>query len=78
MRMFFSGGTESASGEEMSWAAVQAKLKQIVDDEDPTHPLSDDQLVLELGKQGIDIVRRTAAKYRQVLNIPPARRRRKF
>ena len=78
LRMFFSGGTESASGEEMSWAAVQAKLKQIVEDEDPTHPLSDDQLVLELGKQGIDIARRTAAKYRQVLNIPPARRRRKF
>jgi RNA polymerase sigma-54 factor len=78
LRMFFSGGTESSSGEEMSWAAVQAKLKEIIDKEDSGNPWSDDQLVEQLKAQGIEIARRTVAKYRQQMNIPPARRRKKF
>ncbi len=78
LRMFFSGGTESSSGEEMSWAAVQAKLKQIVDAEDPMNPWSDDQLVEQLKAAGIEIARRTVAKYRQQMSIAPARRRKKF
>ncbi|MDH3585115.1 MAG: RNA polymerase factor sigma-54, partial [Phycisphaerae bacterium] len=78
LRMFFSGGTETLSGEEMSWRAVQAKLKQIIDAEDASQPFSDDQLVQKLEDQGIRIARRTVAKYRQQLKIPPARRRRQF
>jgi RNA polymerase sigma-54 factor len=78
LRMFFSGGTESQSGEEMSWAAVQAKLKQIVESEDPKKPWSDEELAKQLSSQGIDIARRTVAKYRQQMNIPPARRRRQY
>jgi RNA polymerase sigma-54 factor len=78
LRMFFSGGTESASGQEMSWAAVQAKLKEIIDSEDPADPWSDDKLVEQLKEQGLEIARRTIAKYRQQMNIPPARRRKRF
>lgn len=78
LRMFFSGGTASSEGDEMSWAAVQAKLKEIVDAENPQEPWSDDQLVEKLKEQGIEIARRTVAKYRQQMNIPPARRRKKF
>jgi RNA polymerase sigma-54 factor len=78
LRMFFSGGTESASGQEMSWSAVQAKLKEIIDNEDGAKPFSDDALVAQLKEKGIDIARRTVAKYRQQMNIPPARRRKKF
>ena len=78
LRMFFSGGTESASGEEMSWSAVQAKLKEIVENEDGAKPFSDDALVLQLKEIGIVIARRTVAKYRQQMNIPPARRRKTF
>lgn len=78
LRMFFSGGTESASGEEMSWSAVQAKLKELIEHEDPKKPLSDEKLVDALSEQGIDIARRTVAKYRNQMNIPPARRRKKF
>ncbi|MBI1371037.1 MAG: RNA polymerase factor sigma-54 [Planctomycetes bacterium] len=78
LRQFFSGGTENASGEEMSWAAVQAKLKEIIDNEDPKNPFSDDALVDQLKEAGLDIARRTVAKYRGQMNIPPARRRRKF
>ena len=45
LRMFFSGGTETDQGDAMSWAAIQAKLEQIIADEDKTKPLSDDALV---------------------------------
>jgi RNA polymerase sigma-54 factor len=78
LRMFFSGGTEAEDGTEMSWAAVQAKLKQIIDNEDKLKPYSDEQLMEQMKSQGIEIARRTVAKYRQQLNIPPARRRREF
>lgn len=78
LRMFFSGGTETESGDAMSWAAVQAKLREIVDQEDKTDPLSDDQLVDKLKELGIEIARRTVAKYRQQLNIASARQRRQF
>ena len=76
--MFFSGGTETESGDAMSWAAVQAKLEQIITDEDKNKPLSDDQLVEKLKKTGIDIARRTVAKYRKQLDIPTARQRKQF
>jgi RNA polymerase sigma-54 factor len=75
LRKFFSGGTETASGESMSWDAVKATLREIIDAEDKSHPLSDEALVDELKKKGIEIARRTVVKYRQQLDIPPARRR---
>ncbi len=78
LRMFFSGGTETESGDAMSWAAIQAKLEQIINEEDKSEPLSDDQLVDKLKEAGIEIARRTVAKYRKQLNIPPARQRKKF
>lgn len=78
LRMFYSGGTETAEGEAMSWAAVQAKLEEIIDAEDKSKPLSDDALVEELKKAGIEIARRTVAKYRSQLNIPTARQRKEY
>ena len=78
LRMFFSGGTETESGESMSWTAVQAKLQAIIDEEDKSNPWSDDALVEKLKAQGIDIARRTVAKYRKQLNIPTARQRKQY
>ncbi len=78
LRMFFSGGTETKSGEQMSWGAVKETLKEIVEEEDKQSPLSDEAIVKELKARGIDIARRTVVKYRQQLDIPPARRRRVF
>lgn len=78
LRKFFSGGTETESGRDMSWDAVKAILKEIVDNEDKTKPLSDEALAAELKKRGIDIARRTVVKYRQQMDIPPARQRRVF
>lgn len=78
LRMFFSGGTETESGDQMSWAAIQAKLEQIINEEDKSCPLSDDLLAEKLSEAGIEIARRTVAKYRKQLNIPPARQRREY
>ncbi len=78
LRQFFSGGTENANGESVSWDAIKAKLQQIVDAEDKQDPLSDEKLVEELNKHGLNVARRTVAKYRAALSIPPARRRRKY
>lgn len=78
LRMFFSGGTETETGDAMSWTAIQAKLKEIIQDEDKSDPLSDDQLVEHLKRHGIEIARRTVAKYRKQLHIPAARQRKQF
>ena len=78
LRRFFSGGTTSADGEDMSWDAVKEKLKAIIENEDKHNPLNDDEIVVKLKEQGIEIARRTVAKYRKILNIAPARQRREF
>jgi len=78
LRMFFSGGTTSADGQDVAWEAVKAKLREIVDAEDKSKPLNDDQLAAALAEGGLTIARRTVAKYRGLMDIPPARRRREF
>src|ERR1700722_6942139 len=78
LRRFFSGGTQSAEGEDMSWDAVKEKLKAIIGNEDTNNPLNDDEIVEKLKEQGIVLARRTVAKYRKILNIPTARQRRQF
>ena len=78
LRRFFSGGTTSDAGEEMSWDAVKEKLKGIISDEDKSDPLNDDEIVDKLKDQGIELARRTVAKYRKLLNIPTARQRKQY
>ena len=78
LRSFFSGGTQTQSGEEMSWDAIKAALKDIIDVEDKKNPLSDDALADALKERGIEIARRTVAKYRDQLNIPSARLRKAY
>jgi RNA polymerase sigma-54 factor len=78
LRYFFCGGTETAEGESMSWDAVKGKLQEIINREDKNNPYNDDELVEQLTKEGLTLARRTVAKYRALLNIPPARRRRQF
>jgi RNA polymerase sigma-54 factor len=78
LRMFFSGGTTTADGQNVAWDAVRVKLREIIEGEDKSAPLDDDALAVELKKNGLDIARRTVAKYRKLLGIPPARRRKQF
>src|SRR6185295_12490631 len=78
MRMFFTGGTENAAGEAMAWDSIKAKLKQIVDEENKTKPLKDDEIAAQLAATGVEISRRTVAKYRMQLSIPAAPQRKVF
>jgi RNA polymerase sigma-54 factor len=79
LRKFFSGGLEDDAGKAHSWEAVRAKLRRIIDAEDKTKPLSDDQIRKKLAETGIkNLARRTIAKYRKLLNIPAARFRKKY
>ena len=78
LRQFFSGGTQTASGEILSWNGIKAKLMKVVENEDKHNPFSDDQIVERLEAGGLKLARRTVAKYRKVMNIPPARRRKQF
>ncbi|MCA9292342.1 MAG: RNA polymerase factor sigma-54 [Phycisphaerales bacterium] len=78
LRKLFTGGTQTDSGEDVSWETIKAALQEVVAGEDKAKPLSDEALVAELKKRGIEIARRTIAKYRGQLDIPPARLRKEF
>jgi len=78
MRYFFTGGTDTGNGVGTSWDSVKMRVAAIVKAEDPKDPLNDDQIADLLKKENIHIKRRTVAKYRAQLDIPPARQRRKF
>jgi RNA polymerase sigma-54 factor len=78
LRKFFTGGTQTDSGEEMSWDSIRAALKEIIDAEDKSKPLSDDALAAALKERGIEIARRTVAKYRDQIGAPTARLRKEY
>ncbi len=79
LRKFFSGGTEDVNGSSLSWEAIRGKLQQIIDTEDKSTPLNDEQIREKLSEAGIkNLARRTVAKYRKLLNIPAARFRKKY
>ena len=69
LRPFFSLGTESADGEEMSWNAVRALVQEVIDAENKAKPLSDREITEALKKKGVTIARRTVVKYREQLGI---------
>jgi RNA polymerase sigma-54 factor len=78
LRRFFTGGAETEAGDALGWPSIKAKVQQIVADEDRRNPLSDDEIVERLKTAGIEIKRRTVAKYRAQLAILPARQRRQY
>jgi len=78
LRMFFSGGKTTAEGQTIAWDAIKAKLREVIDAEDKSNPLNDDRIAQALAAAGVKIARRTVAKYRNLLNIPPARQRKQY
>ena len=77
LKQFFTGSMTTSSGEEVSTGELKNVLKEIVDGEDKKKPYTDDELVDLMKQKGYQIARRTIAKYRQLLDIPVARLRRK-
>ncbi len=78
LKYFFSEGIATESGDDVSSREVKNKLKEIVEAEDKTKPLSDEKLEKQLKEYGYNIARRTVAKYREHLNIPVARLRKEL
>lgn len=76
MKYFFMSGLKTASGETVSNKSIRDKIAQMVEKEDPSAPLSDQAIEAAFAKQGITIARRTVAKYRGILKIPPSHLRR--
>lgn len=76
LRHFFSDKLTTSSGEEVSNKEVKKTIKEIIDAEDVNHPLSDDSIAEMLNTNGLNIARRTVAKYREAMRIPVARLRR--
>jgi RNA polymerase sigma-54 factor len=78
MKYFFTSGIQTASGEGMSNTSVKEMIADIFRKEDPTKPLSDQEVVQMLAAKGIVIARRTVAKYRSELNILPSNLRKVY
>ncbi len=72
MRAFFSTGYKNADGSEVSNSGVREEIQRLVDREDPAKPLSDEKIHRILAKRGLEVSRRTVAKYRQQLGILPS------
>jgi len=70
MKYFFHSGIDSDTGEDISSLTVKKKIQGFIDAEDPRKPLSDSKIMKILNDEGINIARRTVAKYRDELNIP--------
>jgi len=76
LRFFFSEGVNGPEGAATPLMLLKRKVKKLIEDEDPRKPLTDDQIANMLQQQGIDVTRRTVAKYREDLRIPSTHQRR--
>jgi RNA polymerase sigma-54 factor len=76
LKYFFTPGIKTADGTEVSNKAVRDMINSLVSGENPASPLSDQEIAEKLSAQGINIARRTVAKYRLILRIPPSHERR--
>ena len=79
MKLFFSASINSTKkGETHSAESVRESLRKLISNEPLNNPLSDEMLVEKLQGEGIELARRTVAKYRELLNIPASSVRRKI
>ncbi len=78
LKRFFGGGTTTSDGEEVAWDTIKQKLLEIIAKEAKSSPLSDEEIVEELGRHGFPVARRTVTKYRRTLRIPSSRQRKQF
>ncbi len=77
LKFFFSSGLATTDGEDVSARGIKAQLQKLVQEEDPRHPLTDQAIVNILRESGVQIARRTVAKYRDQLGVLSARMRKR-
>ena len=78
LKFFFSSGLATADGDDVSARGIKAQLEKLVQEEDPKHPLTDQAIVNILRESGVQIARRTVAKYRDQLGVLSARMRKRI
>ncbi|KAA6232657.1 RNA polymerase factor sigma-54 [Chlorobium phaeovibrioides] len=78
LKYFFTGAIQTDDGEDVSSKVIKQHLADMIEAEEPSKPLSDDRLTAMLSEQGFQIARRTVAKYREQMQIPVARLRKKI
>jgi RNA polymerase sigma-54 factor len=76
LRYFFSESVQGPEGAGTSLLILKRRVKKLIEEEDPAHPLTDDQITRILQSQGIQVTRRTVAKYREDMKIPSTHQRR--
>jgi RNA polymerase sigma-54 factor len=77
LRFFFSEGSNGPEGADTPLLVLKRKVRKLIEDEDARHPMTDDQLAALLQVQGIQLTRRTVAKYREDMGIPSTHQRRR-
>jgi RNA polymerase sigma-54 factor len=77
LRSFFSEGSNGPEGMDTPLVVLKRKVKKLIEDENPRKPLTDEQIAAMLQQQGIQLTRRTVAKYREDMNIPSTHQRRR-
>ena len=77
-RYFFSSHVTGADGSEQSSTAIRAKIRKMIAQEDSKKPLSDNKIAQTLSEDGINVARRTVAKYREAMNIPTSSERKRL
>jgi RNA polymerase sigma-54 factor len=77
LKFFFSSGLSTTAGEDVSARGIKAQIEKLVSEEDPKHPLTDQAIVNILKEGGVQIARRTVAKYRDQLGVLSARMRKR-
>src|SRR6187455_1018917 len=75
MKYFFHSGISSSYGEAVSSVTIKQRIRKIIEQEDPRKPLSDSKIVSILQREGLELARRTIAKYREELKIPTSNQR---
>jgi len=78
LKYFFSSHVSTDSGGECSSTAIRALIKKLVAAENPRKPLSDNKIAQLMAEQGINVARRTIAKYRESMNVPPSNERKRL
>ncbi|HEA52878.1 RNA polymerase factor sigma-54 [Marinobacter antarcticus] len=78
LKYFFSSHVSTDEGGECSSTAIRAMIKKLIAAETPKKPLSDSKIAAMLGEQGINVARRTVAKYREAMHIPPSNERKRL
>lgn len=77
-KYFFSSHVMTTDGDEASATAIRARIRRLIAAEDPANPLSDNRIAELLREEGIDVARRTVAKYREAMNIASSTERRRL